>query len=253
MRGDGLFETLRSYSGRIFRLEEHLARLDHGLQVLHYVARSADLDLQAAAEETLRASGVLDARVRIQVTRGIGTTEFNARSDAAPTVLITVHPILNPGASDPLDVIVARGIRRDEMSPLSGIKTVNYLPSILARREAEIAGADDAILLNYAGNVAEGCASNIFLFRSGILITPDIASGALPGIIRLTILEIARDLGIPVEERHVALGELEIAEEVFMTSSTREVAPVATINARKVGSGSHEVAELLEREYRART
>ncbi len=250
MRGDGLFETLRSYGGRLFRLDDHLARLDHGMEILHYDMTSADLDLKAACETTLRASAVQDARVRVQVTRGVGSTEFNAHNEGVPTVLITVHPIVSK-TSKPLDVIVA-SIRRDQMSPFASIKTINYLPSILARREAEVAGVDDAILLNYAGNVAEGCASNVFLVKDGVLVTPDIASGALPGIIRVTILEIARDLGIPAFERTVAPGELERADEIFLTSSAREVAPVETIDAKRVGHGSHEIAEKLEREYRAR-
>lgn len=250
-RGDGLFETVRAYGGQIFKLNEHLARLDRGLAALHYPVRSSDLDLKAAIEETLRASGLRNARIRAQVTRGAGSTEFTLRTDTPPTVVVSVQSITNAVAK-PIDVIIA-SIRRDEHSPLTRIKTTNYIPSLLARMEAEQAGAGDAIMLNYAGFVAEACTSNIFMARSGVLVTPDIASGVLPGIIRDTMLEIASDLGIPVEERHFKPDVLETADEIFLTSSVREVAPVATLNGTRVGTGSHEMAERLYAEYQART
>ncbi|HPP73834.1 MAG TPA: aminotransferase class IV [Armatimonadota bacterium] len=248
MRGDGVFETLRTYSGELFKLDQHLARLDHGMEVLRFPARSADLGLKAAVLETVKAVEVDNARVRVQVTRGCGTTGFTAHADTAPTVIITVHPITQ-GPAEPLKVITA-SVRRDERSPLVSVKTINYIPSILALMEAHDAGADDAILLNYAGNVAEGCASNVFLYHSGKLITPDLASGVLPGIIRATVIEIAESLGIPVEEKPVDSSLLESADEIFMTSSTREVAPVAMVNGKQVGQGSHDIARLLENEYR---
>lgn len=250
MRGDGLFETMRSYGGKLFRLDDHLARLDHGMEVLRYPMRSADLDIKAAALETLRASGIPNARVRVQITRGVGATEFTSRVDTEPTVIVTIHPLAE-GEHSPLNVIVS-SIRRDQLSPLSGIKTINYVPSLLARMEAERAGADDALLLNYAGFVAEGCASNVFLLRNGELITPDLASGALPGIIRRTVLEIAADIGLPAVERPVELSELKSAAEVFMTSSVREVAFVGAIDGAPVGQGTHDVAERIRREYRLR-
>jgi branched-subunit amino acid aminotransferase/4-amino-4-deoxychorismate lyase len=123
----------------------------------------------------------------------------------------------------------------------------------MARMEAEDAGADDAILLNYDGFVCEGCTSNVFIVKSGQLITPDVASGALPGIVRQTILDIAGDSGVSAMERPVQLWEIESADEVFMTSSVREVAPVRVLNGVPVGQGLHDVALMFEREYRLRT
>lgn len=250
MRGDGLFETMRAYGGRVFRLDEHLARLDHGLEVLRFPVRSADLNLKEAVQETLRASGLESARVRAQVTRGIGSTGFTAQSESAPTVVVSVQPITEPPR--PLKVIVSR-IRRDELSPLAGIKTINYVPSILARMEAEEAGADDAIMLNYAGLVAEGCASNVFLVCSGALLTPDLDSGVLPGITRQVVLEIAADLPVPAAEKPIEPALLASADEIFLTSSTREIAPVATINGKRVGRGTHDMAESLAKHFCART
>jgi branched-subunit amino acid aminotransferase/4-amino-4-deoxychorismate lyase len=116
--------------------------------------------------------------------------------------------------------------------------------------EAEQAGADDAILLNYAGNVAEGCASNVFIVHSGCITTPDLASGVLPGIIRSTLIEIACEQGIPVEEKSVSPILLESADEIFLTSSTREIAAAQKLNGKQVGRGSHEMADLLASEYR---
>jgi branched-subunit amino acid aminotransferase/4-amino-4-deoxychorismate lyase len=118
--------------------------------------------------------------------------------------------------------------------------------------EAEDNGADDAILLNYAENVAEGCTSNVFIVHSGVVLTPDLSSGVLAGTIRQTVLEVAADLGIPAEERAIKPALLESADEIFMTSSTREVAPVAHLNGKQVGNGKHKMAELFQREYRKR-
>lgn len=250
MRGDALFETLRTYGGRIFRLDEHLARMDQGLDMLHYPARTTDLDLKAAAEETVRASGLESARVRIQVSRGAGSTEFTIRTDTPPTVVVTVQPLVEHPMK-PLNVVIA-SIRRDERSPLSRIKTINYIPSLLAKLEAENAGADDAILLNYAGNVAEGCVSNVFIARDGVLMTPDLSSGVLPGTVRQFVMEIADESGIRVQESPVNPEQLYTADEVFMTSSTREIAPVEAVDGRRIGQGAHEIAQLLAREYRKR-
>lgn len=250
-RGDGLFETLRAYGGRAFMLDEHLARLNHGLSTLRYQVSTADLGLRAAVEETVSASGLASARVRVQITRGIGTTEFDTRTETSPTVIVAVQPLADRPPK-PLSTVISR-IRRDELSPIAGIKTTNYIPSILARMEAEDAGADDAILLNYAGFVAEGCASNLFIVHSGRLLTPDLASGVLPGIVRQTVLQIAAELGIPTIEKPIEPALLEAADEIFLTSSTREVVPVATLEGRRVGEGTFEMAEMLGREYRART
>lgn len=248
MRGDGLFETMRTYGGKLFKLHQHMERLDHGLELLRFSVRSSDLNLEAAAEELVRVSEIDSARVRVEITRGAGGTGFTTHVDTTPTVVITVHPITEPQCG-PISVIMSKIIRRDEKSPLSSVKTINYVPSIIARMEAEDAGAEDAILLNYAGNVAEGCASNIFVYRDGSLITPDLASGVLPGIIRQTVIEIAKDLAIPFHEKPVEPELLFSAEEVFLTSSTREVAPVSTIDNCRIGKGSHKMAALIEREY----
>jgi len=248
MRGDGLFETMRTYHGRIFKIEEHLARLDRGLEALRYPVRLAGLGLKAAIEETVHVSGLESARVRAEVTRGTGSGKLTAHTNTPPTVIVTVEPIIDTPFK-PLDVIIS-SIRRDEKSPLSGIKTINYVPGILALMEAEDSGADDAILLNYAGNVAECGTSNVFIMREGVLITPDLASGILSGIVRQTVIDIAGKLGIPAEERQVAPSELDSADEIFLTSSGREIAPVRNLNGRPVGSGLHEMAERMQAEYR---
>jgi len=250
MRGDGVFETMRAYGGQVFRLQDHLARLDHGLKALRFPARSADLNLEAAIEATIKASGLTSARLRVEVTRGVGTTEFTGQTGASPTVVVAVQPIADTPVA-PLNVIVST-IRRDENSPLAEIKTINYVPSILARIEAEAAGADDAIMLNYAGFVAEGCASNVFLVHSGMLFTPDLASGVLPGITRRVVLEIASDLDIPAREKLISPGLLESADEIFLASSTREIVPVATLDGKQVGAGKYDTAERLLQEYRKR-
>jgi branched-chain amino acid aminotransferase len=251
MRGDGLFETIRAYGGRIFRIDDHLARLDHGMEVLRFPVRSADLNLKAAAENIVSVNGLMDARVRVQVTRGVGTTEFTTTVDTPPTVVITADNMVEKPWPSPLHAVIS-SIRRDARSPFCAVKTINYVPSLVARMEAEEVGADEAIFLNYDGSVAEGCASNIFLVNSGRLFTPDLASGVLPGITRKVLLEIAEDIGIPHFEERIELQQLYSADEIFMTSSTREVAPVATLDGRMVGIGKFDAAKRLEEEYRKR-
>lgn len=250
-RGDAVFETVRSYGGKAFRLDDHLARLDYGLDVLRFPLRSADLGLKAAVESTLGASGLESGRIRVQVTRGIGTTEFNTRVDTQPTVVVSVQPVVDKPWPNALRAIIST-IRRDEKSPLAFVKTINYVPSLLARMEAEDAGAHEAILLNHAGFVAEGCASNVFIVRSGVLMTPDLPSGVLAGITRELSIEIASDLGMPCVEKPIEPALLETADEIFMTSTTREIAPISTLGGRQVGKGTFEMAGRLFEEYRRR-
>lgn len=251
MRGDGLFETIRAYDGNAFMVDDHLARLDRGFEVLRFPVRSADLNLKAAIEETLRASGLKSARIRVQVTRGAGSTEFTTQADTEPTVVISAQPTADKPWPSPLKAIIPT-IRRDEKSPLSKVKTINYVPSLLARMEAEDQDADEAIFLNYAGYVAEGCASNVFMVQSGVLITPDLDSGVLSGITRKVLIEIAQSLDMPFEERPILPTQLAAADEIFMTSSVREVAPVCLLNGKTVGIGTFSVAEWLFKEYRKR-
>jgi branched-chain amino acid aminotransferase len=210
--GDGVFETLKVEEGQIRLLDRHLARLRHGLRVLGFAIAESDANLEAAIRDLLIANAMQNAALRLTVTRGPAPRGVLPPRDFKPTVLITAGPL--PPELPAARVIVARGTRRNELSPLSRIKSLNYLDSILARREAEAAGADDALLLNGAGFVAESTASTVFLLVDGELVTPPVGDGALPGIARGEILRHGR-----AQEARVTVEMLARAQAGVLTNS----------------------------------
>ncbi len=235
--GYGLFETMRSYGGRVFRLEEHYQRLSEGAVRL---AMSIPLSLPELAEAVgavLERNERTDARLRLTVTAGALSGPDGAPGEA--TVTLFARPL---GDYPPelyrrgMTAIVSR-VRRNETSPLSGVKSLNHLDNLLAREEARRRGADEAILLNTRGLVAEGSASNVFLVVGERLVTPRIESGALPGIARGVVLELARSAGLEAVESDVEVGAFEEASEAFLTGSVMEVMPLTVVEGRRVGSG----------------
>ncbi len=184
--GDGIFETIRVFAGMPRHVGRHLARLQSGAAVLRLNAPPASV-LQQALVATAAANQLSDGVLRLTITRGPGLRGVLPGEKQQRTMMITAAPA--PPAPAPGRVVIARGIMRDAASPLSPIKSLNYLPSILARIEAAERGADDAILLNPAGDVAEASAANVFLYRNGAWLTPKVSDGALPGIRRAVLLE----------------------------------------------------------------
>jgi branched-chain amino acid aminotransferase len=184
--GDGLFETIRVQEGAPLCLERHLARLARGGALLDLPLPGASI-LEGAVGETIDADRVRGGSLRLTVTRGVGERGLDIPASARPTVLITV----SPGApmTAPVRVRIDRQYRRDERSPLSAVKALGYLPSILARRGAQAQGADDALLLNVAGRVACATAATLVLWRRGVWITPAQSEGALPGTARAALME----------------------------------------------------------------
>ncbi len=235
--GYGLFETMRAYEGRVFRLDSHLSRLAHSAEALGLPVET--LDLKEAVMDTIRANQLTEARIRIAISIGEGAMSPDPGTCNKPTVLILAghyqpHPdrVYQTG----LRAIVS-SIRRNSQSPLSRLKSANYLESMLARQEARTAGVDEAICLNEKGLLAEASMSNIFLVTDGTLRTPAEDSGILPGITRGVILELAQALGINTLEQDISLDKLLQAEEAFLTNSLIEVMPLAEIDGQPVGSG----------------
>lgn len=246
--GDGLFETMLSRRGRVFRLAQHLARMREGMQILRMGLDPDDLDLSSAVSSTVDESAFNESRVRLTVTRGMYNGSYVAHKAERPTVMVTVQDISNTETPGHTDLILS-SFRKDERSPLSRAKTLNYLPSVLARAEAEDAGASDAVLLNTGGRIAEAASSNLFLVKKRRLITPDTDSGILPGIIRAVALEIAESLHIAIEERPVGAEELLDAEEIFLTNSIAGIQPVRRFAGKPVGTGDHVVTRRLSEAY----
>ncbi len=255
--GCGLFETMRSYDGHIFRLDRHLARLQDSLRALslpaHILAALAPVtterSLEDACNSTLEANKLKNARLRITVTVGEGDMTPDPTTCREPTVLVTAGELVPQPAAryESGHKAVLSSLRRNSHSPLSRIKSTCYVESILARMEAEEAECDEAILLNEGGAISEGSMSNIFLVkeflspeRSGpvkLLLTPSIDSGVLPGITREAVIEIARALHIEIQERRVELVELVRADEAFLTNSILELMPLTSFEDQPIGTG----------------
>ncbi|WP_207460606.1 aminotransferase class IV [Azospirillum sp. SYSU D00513] len=229
--GDGLFETVRLRGGAVLRLDAHLARLRRGAALLGIPLHWTDEALGRALLETAQASGCAEnGAARLTLTRGPAPRGVLPPRDPSPTLLVTAGPA--PGPLPPARLVVARVTRRNEHSPLSQVKSLNYLDGILARREAEERGADDALLLNTAGRLAETTIANLFLVLDGRLVTPPLSEGALPGVMRAALLE-----RFDAVEQALPPEALERASEFILTNSLG-VRAVASVDGRPVGQGA---------------
>jgi len=238
--GFGLFETMRAYGGQVFRLDSHLNRLAHSAEILGLPIQA--LDLKGAVRDTIQANKLSDARVRITISIGEGGMVPDSSACTQPTVLILAghyKPYPKQIYEKGFRAVVS-SIRRNSQSPLSRLKSANYLENMLAKQEARAAGVDEAICLNEKGFLAEASMSNIFLVNDGILRTPGEESGILPGITRKVVLELASQLGINTFEQDIRLDELFQAQEAFLTNSLMEIMPLTEINGKPVGSGEAE-------------
>ena len=227
--GYGLFETMRAYDGVIFRLAQHLERLLKSGQSIGLDL--AGIDLAQGCRDVIDANGLESARIRLTVSHG-ESEEFPWQEPTGkPTVVITArqyHPI-SPQIYRRGYKIGVSSCRRSRYSSLSGIKSTNYLISILARQEALEKGLDEGLLLNEDGFIAEGSTSNIFFIGGAGLVSPPLDSGILPGITRNVVMEITAGLGINVTEGNIALSDLSRFQQAFLTASTMEIMPVASI------------------------
>jgi branched-chain amino acid aminotransferase len=226
--GDGLFETMRVVEGRPPLLSRHLTRLNEGARVLGLPVPA--VDMEAVLRQLLTANGLRQAAVRLTLTRGPGPRGLLPPAELAPTLLITASPL--PPAPEPIRAVVATVTRRNELSPLSRIKALGYLDQILALREAQARGAEEALMLNTAGRLACGTTANLFLVHDAALLTPPLEEGALPGITRALVLELAPGLGIAACETPLEPAMLAHAQEAFLTSSLRFLTPLASIEDR---------------------
>ncbi len=238
--GDGVFEGIRAYNGRVFRLEEHIDRLyDSAMAIMLDIPLSKD-EMKQAILETLRVNDLVDAYIRPIVSRGIGDLGLDPRKCPVPNVFIISQPwgamygdLYDKGLS-----AVTVTVRRNAPESLSpNIKSMNYLNNILAKIEANQKGGDEAIILDVRGNLSEGSGDNIFIIKNGTISTPQVMNN-LRGITRAAAIEIAQDLGYPLRETDLGLFDLYTADEVFVTGTAAEIAPITTVDGRPVGDGS---------------
>ncbi|MFQ6099470.1 MAG: aminotransferase class IV [Armatimonadota bacterium] len=237
--GDGVFETMRARRGRVFRLRAHLGRLRRGLEVLGIELERTGEALADAIREVLEANRLSEAAVRLTITRGTGGTRLDTEGCDAPTLFIQATrfaPHAEQIYQQGFSAVTLPGLVNDR-SPLSGIKSLNRLEHILARREAARAGVDEALLGDREGLVVEAAASNVFATRSDIVITPPVEAGALPGITRACVLDLLRERGVVVREEPLPLGGggAGAFAEAWLTNSLMGVMPLTKVDGTPVG------------------
>lgn len=253
--GDGIFEGLRGYAGRIFRLEDHLRRLQ-------VAARSIGLEIPGGIEavrrivlDTARAHGEHDCYVRLIVTRGEGALGVDPTTCTSPRIVCIVDAVrLYPEEKLSAGIaLLTSSLRRpgpDVLDPR--VKSLNYLNNALAKQEARQRGGDEALMLNSAGFIAEASVANVFAYLRGTLLTPPSTDGALEGITRQTVLELAAELGVPAAERRLGRFDLFGADEVFLTGSGARIVPVGSLDGRPIGAGPGAITKRLMEAYDAR-
>lgn len=238
--GDGVFEGLRVYAGKVLDIDAHIRRLYDSARAIRLTIPISPAEFKAAIEQTLSANHAVDAYVRAVVTRGAGYLGLSPDKCPKASVFIIADQIqFYPPAvyKDGMAIITASVIRNHPNALSPRIKSLNYLNNILAKIEANDAGVAEAIMLNHEGNVAECTADNIFVVRDGRVSTPAMHDGILGGITRGIILKICEKMGIPCAEKTLQRHDLYIADECFLTGTAAEVVPITKIDGREIGNG----------------
>jgi branched-chain amino acid aminotransferase len=238
--GDSAFEVMRTYGRVPFRGRDHLQRLQRSCALLRMALPISPAEIERRIERAVEASGQPECWLRIVVTRGAGAIGLDLGAALTPSVLVFALALKTPEERvyrDGIAVGLVHTIRTVDGTAAAGAKTSNYLASMLALDEVRQRGGEEAIILGADGEVVEGATSNVFGVRAGRLLTPPISSGILEGITRRTVLELAAERAIPVDERTLLPSELQSAEEVFITSSIRELVPVTVIDGKPVAAG----------------
>lgn len=253
--GDGVFEGIRLYQGNVFRLDEHLERLEYSAKALMLKLPWSRSEIAEATCETCRRNNLTDGYIRLVVTRGVGDLGLSPWLCAKPSIFIiaskiALYPAEHYTAGLSIVTVATRRINSAALPP--AVKSLNYLNNIMAKMEARQAGALEAIMLNDQGYVAECTGDNIFIVHKGVIITPAASQGALKGITRSSIIDIAKELGIPLQEADLTRYDIWNADECFLTGTAAEVIPVVKLDGREIGTAkpgpvTHRVLEAFRR------
>ncbi len=251
--GDGVFEGIRIYSGKIFELEAHIARLYESAKVLRLDILMSKKEIIRAIEETIAANGVIDGYIRLVVTRGVGDLGLNPLVCENSTVFIIADSIqLYPEElyEKGMKVISATTVRSHPLSVPPQVKSLNYLNNILAKIEALDSNVPEAIMYNHEGYVAEATGDNVFIVKNGVISTPPVESGALAGVTRGIVIKLAGRENIKVVEKTLTRFDLYVCDELFLTGTAAEVIGIVEIDGRVIGSGEPgPVTKLLRKEF----
>jgi len=255
--GDGIFEGIRAYNGRVFKLKEHVDRLFCSAKAILLNLPMSHADIMRAIVETCRRNKVRDGYIRLVVTRGPGTLGLNPNRCKNPSVIIIAGTIqLYPAElyQKGMEIVTVPTTRNLHSALNPAIKSLNYLNNILAKIEANNAGCEEAVMLNAEGFVAECTGDNIFIVKEGQLLTPPLSAGALYGITRRVVMDLAAESGAKVSETNLTRYDLFNADECFVTGSAAELMPVVKIDGRVIGTGTPgPVTENLITRYHALT
>ncbi len=238
--GDGVFEGIRAYGGRVFKLAEHVARLYRSARSIRLEVPITPAEMTAAIEETLAANGLSDAYIRVVVTRGVGTLGLDPDKCPNPQYFIIADSIvLYPDElyRQGLEIVTVSTVRNHPAALNPRIKSLNYLNNIMAKIEGKNAGVLEALMLNAEGFVAECTGDNIFIVSDKVLRTPPISAGILEGITRNTVIELAREAGYVVREEDLTQYDVYTADECFLTGTAAEVIAVVKVDGRTIGTG----------------
>jgi branched-chain amino acid aminotransferase len=238
--GDGIFEGIRIYNGRVFKLKEHIDRLFYSAKAILLQIPMTHAQLIKATVETCRKNKLRAGYIRLLVTRGVGNLGLNPRSCKRPSVIIIADKIqVYPAElyARGMEIVTVPTVRNLHSALNPAIKSLNYLNNILAKIEANNAGVEEAVMLNAEGFVAEGTADNLFIIKNGELFTPPLSAGALYGVTRQTVIELAQAQSLKVSEPNLTRYDLFNADECFLTGTGAEIMPVVKIDGRVIGTG----------------
>ncbi len=255
--GDGIFEGIRAYHGRVFKLKEHIDRLFYSAKALLLEIPMTHAEIMKAVVDTCRRNKLRDGYIRLVVTRGVGTLGLNPNRCKRPSVIVIADKIqLYPPEmyEKGMAIVTVPTTRNHHNAVNPAIKSLNYLNNILAKIEANIAGVEEAIMLNTNGYVAECTGDNVFILKGGQMYTPPLSAGALYGITRGVVMDLAREASIPVSEPDLTRYDLFNADECFLTGTGAELIPVTKIDGRVIGDGKPgPITRSLVKKYHALT
>ena len=238
--GDGIFEGIRAYNGRVFKLKEHIDRLFCSAKAILLTIPMTHAEVSKAVVDTCRENNIRDGYVRLVITRGVGTLGLNPNKCKLASVIVIAGTIqLYPEEmyQNGMAIVTVPTVRNLHSAVNPAIKSLNYLNNILAKIEANNAGVEEAIMLNSEGYVAECTGDNIFILKDGKMFTPPLSAGALYGITRATVIDLARRQGIEVTEPNLTRYDIFNSDECFLTGTAAEIIPVTKVDGRIIGDG----------------
>jgi branched-chain amino acid aminotransferase len=254
--GDGIFEGIRLYEGCVFRLDDHLERLEFSAKAILLNMPWSRQEISDIVCEACRLNGLVDGYIRLVVTRGKGNLGLSPKSCVVPTLVVIADRLsLYPPEyyEEGLKIITVPTRRVNSAALSPGVKSLNYLNNIMAKMEADRLGYIEALMLNDQGYVAECTGANVFIVRKGKLLTPPFSAGALKGVTRDVVLEIAESLGVPVIQENLTRYDVWVADECFLSGTATEVIPLVEVDSRPIGLGKPgEVTARFLAEFRSR-